>query len=164
MLDARPHGKREYFKTVGEAKTRADQLATERENRGTEAIGVSTEDRMMAAECTEQLRPFGKTLRDATAYYVHWLQSGDAKQKSLIVSECVDQYIASRQGDVDRGDLDKKSFYEISDRAKQARGKVDPGTRPQEQGTSGADELRQRPTRTIDGASRSIRELTETES
>jgi len=25
MLDARPHGKREYFKTVGEAKARADQ-------------------------------------------------------------------------------------------------------------------------------------------
>jgi integrase len=121
MLDARPHGKREYFKTVGEAKTRADQLATERENRGTEAIGFSTKDRVMAAECAEQLRPFGKSLRDATAHYVQWLQSEDAKQQSLFVSECVDQYLVSRQADVDRGELDKKSFYETRDRAKRMK-------------------------------------------
>ena len=121
MLDARPHGKREYFKTVGEAKARADQLATERDNRGTEAIGFSTKDRVMAVECTELLRPFSKSLRDATQHYVHWLQSEDAKHKSLFVGECVDQYITSRQADVDRGELDKKSFYETRDRAKRMK-------------------------------------------
>ncbi|MEY2499816.1 MAG: hypothetical protein QOI07_150 [Verrucomicrobiota bacterium] len=121
MLDARPHGKREYFKTVGEAKARADQLATERENRGTEAIGFSTKDRVMAAECSEQLRPFGKTLRDATQHYVTWLKSEKAKHESLFVGECVDQYLVSRQADVDRGELDKKSFYETRDRAKRMK-------------------------------------------
>jgi integrase len=121
MLDARPHGKREYFKSVGEAKARADQLAAERENRGTEAISFSTKDRVMAAECSEQLRPFGKTLRDATQHYTTWLKSEKAKHESLLVSECVDQFIASRQADVDRGELDKKSFYETRDRAKRMK-------------------------------------------
>src|SRR4051794_19788741 len=75
MLDARPHGAREYFKHVGEAKARADQLATERENRGTEALSFSTANRVMAVECLELLQPFGKTLRDATHHYVAWLQT-----------------------------------------------------------------------------------------
>jgi integrase len=121
MLDARPHGKREYFKNVGEAKTRADQLAAERENRGTEAINFSTANRVMAVECFELLRPFGKSLRDATRHYVAWLGSEKAKQESLLVAECIDQYIISRQADMERGELSKLSFYETRDRAKQLK-------------------------------------------
>lgn len=122
MLDARPHGKREYFKNVGEAKTRADQLAAERENRGTEAINFSTANRVMAVECLELLRPFGKSLRDATHHYVAWLGSEKAKQESLLVGECIDQFIASRQADMERGELAKLSFYETRDHAKRFKG------------------------------------------
>ena len=121
MLDARPHGKREYFKSIGEARTRADQLAAERENRGTEALSFSTENRVMAVECSAKLRPFGKTLRDATNHYVHWLTSEEKKRQSLLVSECVDRFIESRRADMERGELDKKSFYETRDRAKQVK-------------------------------------------
>jgi integrase len=121
MLDARPHGKREYFKTVGEAKARADQLATELANRGTEAANFSTENRVMAVECIETLRPFGKTLHDATQHYVTWLKSERAKQDSLLVSECVEQFIESRRADMERGELSKLSFYETRDRARQLK-------------------------------------------
>lgn len=117
MLDARPYGKREYFDTVGEAKARADQLATERENRGIEALNFPTESRVMAVECIEQLRPFGKTLRDATAHYVNWLKAEAAKKRSLSVRECIDQFLISRKADVERGDLSKNSFYEVQERA-----------------------------------------------
>jgi hypothetical protein len=103
MLDARPHGDREYFKSVGEAKTRADQLAAERENRGIEALSFSTANRVMAVECLELLRPFRKTLRDATTHYVNWLKADAAKNESLLVRECINQFLAARQADVQRG-------------------------------------------------------------
>src|SRR5436190_15186108 len=105
MLDARPNGKREYFKHVGEARTRADQLATERANRGIESISFSTASRVMAVECAAKLRPFGKTLRDATDHYVDWLSNEEKKQQSLLVSECIDRFIESRRADVGRGEL-----------------------------------------------------------
>src|SRR6266496_2909003 len=92
MLDARPHGKREYFKHVGEARTRADQLATERANRGVESISFSSANRVMAIECAAKLRPFDKTLRDATDHYVDWLKAEAAKHSSLVVRECVEQF------------------------------------------------------------------------
>ncbi len=60
MVDARPHGKREYFKLLEHAKTRADALSAIRENRGTEALSFSTENRVMAVECLEKLKPYGK--------------------------------------------------------------------------------------------------------
>jgi integrase/recombinase XerD len=118
MLDARPHGKREYFKTIGEAKARADQLAAERDNRGIEALSFSTENRVMAVECLEMLRPFGKTLKDATTHYVTWLRAEAARHSSLLVRECIEQFLKARQADVDRGDLSKLSFYEVRARAK----------------------------------------------
>src|SRR5690349_9590182 len=74
MVDARPHFKREYFSKVGDARTRADQLATVALNRGTEAFHLSTENRVMAVDCMAQLRPFKRTLRDATNFYTDWLK------------------------------------------------------------------------------------------
>ena len=121
MLDARPHSKREYFPKIGDAKTRADQLAAERDNRGTEAINFATKDRVMAVECSARLRPFGKSIRDATDHYVAWLASEKAKHGSLLLAECVDQFLTSRQADVDRGELSKLSYYETRDRAKQLK-------------------------------------------
>jgi integrase len=72
----------------------------------------------MAVECIERLRPFGKTLRDATDHFVQWLTNEQKKHDSLLVRECIDQYTTSRQADRDRGELSKLSFYEIRDRAK----------------------------------------------
>ena len=51
VVDARPHGRREGYPTEQDAMTRAEQLALEIENKGMEAIGFPTENRVMAAEC-----------------------------------------------------------------------------------------------------------------
>src|SRR4029077_20097979 len=76
---------------------------------------------VMAVECSARLEPFGKTLRDATEHYVAWLKTERAKQESLLVTECVDRFIASRKSDMERGELSKLSFYETRDRAKQLK-------------------------------------------
>src|SRR5262249_41355667 len=109
------------FNRVGEAKARADQLATERNNRGIEAVSFSTASRVMAVECAAKLRPFGKTLRDAADYYVEWLTNGEKKRQSLLVTECIDRFIESRRADAERGELDKRSFSETHGRAEQLR-------------------------------------------
>lgn len=121
MVDARPHSKREYFATLAEAKTRADQLATERENRGVEAVSFSTENRVMAVECMEKLTPYGKTLRDAVDHYCVWLESEERKRQSLSVSECLDRYLAVREADFQRGELAQLTIYEIRERMEQLR-------------------------------------------
>jgi integrase len=119
MVDARPSPGRQYFPRIGDARTLADQLATERANRGAESLNFSTENRMLAVQCLEQLRPFGKTLTDATNHYVGWLRSEDAKRKTLLVSECIERYLATRQADFERDELSRLSLYEIQARAKQ---------------------------------------------
>lgn len=48
VVDARPHGRREGFATEQDAITRAEQLALEIENKGTEAVSFPTALRIMA--------------------------------------------------------------------------------------------------------------------
>lgn len=112
MVDGRRrgNGRREYFKTVTESKTRADQLVIERENNGTAALNFSVANRVMAAECTELLRPFGKTLRDATAHYIAHLEAQRINSRSPLVRDCIVQFMASRERDLQRGDLAKCSL------------------------------------------------------
>jgi integrase len=120
LVDGRINGwgKREYFQRIGEARTRADQIATEKDNRGAEALSFSTEDRVMAVDCTERLRPFGKTLREATDHYVAWLKEQAQRKESPLVSEVVAQYLDQRKRDFERGDLAELSFFEIRHRAR----------------------------------------------
>ncbi len=118
MVDPRPISPREYFRKLVEAKTRAEQLATERLNRGTEAFNFSTENRVMAVECLEQLRPYRKTLREAVDHYVSWLKVEEAKKNSLLLSECLDQWIAARRADRDRGEFAPLSFTGLYDQAR----------------------------------------------
>lgn len=118
IVDARPHGKREGFAEESDALVRAEQLALERENKGTEALEFSTSARIMAQECMAKLEPFGKTLRDATDHYVLWLQSEKHRNESRLVSACVEDYFTARELDEKRKDLAKTSLYEIKARLK----------------------------------------------
>jgi integrase len=125
MLDARKHGgKREYFVDASEAKTRAEQLATTLLNRGTNGLRFSAQDQSQAEECLEILRPFNRSLRDATLHFVGWLQSEATKRNSLIVRDCVELYITAREADAARGDLAKSSLKEIRRRTRQLSGSL----------------------------------------
>jgi hypothetical protein len=73
------HGRREagearVLKTIGEAKTGADQLVIERANRGTEALASRASNR------------FGKNLRDATDHFVAHLEAERRRRETLLVS------------------------------------------------------------------------------
>lgn len=124
MVDARwrRQGKRFYYKTVDEAKVRAEQLAIERKNKGMEALEFPTELRMAAIEAQAKLRSWQKTLTHAVDHYVSFLEGEQKKHASLFVTDCVDQYLAARKLDFERGELSRLSLYEITARAHQLRG------------------------------------------
>jgi len=115
MVDGRRrgNGRREYFTDERAAKTRAEQLAIERENHGTAALNFPPRDRVMAVECRELLTPWSRTIRDATLHYIAHLKDEVIRSKSLLVRECVAHFIAARKCDVDRGDLAKRSCNEL---------------------------------------------------
>ena len=114
MVDGRRrgNGRREYFKNVAEAETRADQLAVERENHGTASLNFPARDRVMTAECRELLRPWDRTIRDATEHYVGFLKAEAIKSQSPLIRDCVQQFLTSRERDVERGELAKRTLTE----------------------------------------------------
>ena len=116
VVDARPHGKKEYFPLLRDAKTRADQLQVERDNKGVEAIGFPTETRIMARECMDKLAPYGKTLREATDHFVAWLEAERLRIESRSVEAAVASYLEAREGDVARGSFAAGSLREARNR------------------------------------------------
>jgi hypothetical protein len=82
---------------LADAKTSADQLATELRKNGTAFLNFPVADRAMTVECRELLRPFNKAIRDATQFYVGHLQAEAKKAESPPVRECAQRYLSSRQ-------------------------------------------------------------------
>src|SRR5438105_9015509 len=75
----------------------------------------------MALDCAEKLKPFGKSLEDATKYYLKFLRDAE---RSISVSTLVDEYLAGQ-------DRLKRSQTHISDlRQRLGRFKKDFGNRP----------------------------------
>lgn len=94
----RVNGKRvrEFFKTNAEAKTRLAQIKTQVANEGTSGMSISSELRVMAAKCAEQLMPFGKSLADATDFYLDYLKR---TERSCTFAELVASFIAAKTKD-----------------------------------------------------------------
>lgn len=65
---------RKFFETQAEAKTYAHLKNTELLQYGADAANTPTWLRIMAQNCQEQLARFKKTVQDATAHYVKYLQ------------------------------------------------------------------------------------------
>src|SRR5580692_2261056 len=65
---------RRFFESKAEAETLAQQLTVKKENLGTRATHIDPRLHVMAVECHDQLSPFGKTIADATAFYVRHLE------------------------------------------------------------------------------------------
>jgi hypothetical protein len=114
MVDGRRrgNGKREYFRKPSDAKTRADQLAVERENHGTALLDFPARDRVMAVECRELLRPFGRTIREATLQFIAHLESERTNAKLPLIRDCAAQYLVARQRDFERKELSSRSVAE----------------------------------------------------
>jgi integrase len=79
LVDGRVRGigERFFFKSKGEAETKADQLRTTRANEGLSAVNFPEKLRIEADECARALEPFGKTLRDAVNFYLPHLRASN---------------------------------------------------------------------------------------
>jgi hypothetical protein len=65
--------KRLFFKDRKEAERKLKEILTQQRREGTAARYLSEELRVLAIKCTDQLRPYGKTIGDATSHYLEYL-------------------------------------------------------------------------------------------
>lgn len=75
------NGKRQrlFFKDEKSAKAKLKELTKKRRKEGEDALALSHDFRVLAAKCAERLKPFGKTLWDATEFYFeHLLRTKDS--------------------------------------------------------------------------------------
>jgi len=88
--------KRRFFKDKAEAQTFLRLAGVQQENYGTAALSISDALRVEAIECAETLQPYGKTLRDATKFYVAHLKAVTGSRQ---VSAVVTELLAARSAD-----------------------------------------------------------------
>ena len=88
-------GKREVFATQEEAKARRNQLRVERDQKGVEAIEIETPLRVEAVQCSQRLAAVGKTLTQATDFYLEDLAR---KMKSVPWNQFYGEYTKLMNG------------------------------------------------------------------
>jgi hypothetical protein len=79
---------RRFFKDKTEAETFMQLAEVQQENYGTAALSISDALRVEAIECSESLQPYGKTLRDATKFYLAHLKAVTGSRKITAEIEC----------------------------------------------------------------------------
>jgi hypothetical protein len=91
-----PGRRRRFFKDKAEAETFMRLAQVQQENYGTAALSFSDALRVETIECSELLQPYGKTLRDATKFYLAHLKAVTGSRK---VCEVVADLLAARAAD-----------------------------------------------------------------
>src|SRR5215470_11870163 len=77
---------RRFFQTKAEAETYAQQKEIELLNQGAEAMAFPTDLRIMAQQAAKQLAQYKKTIADAAAFYLKYLE---ATERSVKVSQAL---------------------------------------------------------------------------
>lgn len=119
----RVNGKRKrlFFRTKATADKELARLKIKRNREGENALLLSDTLRIMALECAEKLKPFGRSIQDATDYYLKFLRDAE---RSISFSVLVDEYLAGQ-------DRLNRSQTHISDlRQRLGRFNEDFGDRP----------------------------------
>jgi Site-specific recombinase XerD len=98
VVGFRQSGKRsqKFFETKEEAKSFADFKNAERKNNGLTHAAFPETLRIMAQECTDALRDYGKTIRDAVDHYLAHLK---ASEKSCTAQELVKELVKAKAAD-----------------------------------------------------------------
>jgi len=98
LVDGRINGKgrRFFFGTRRDADTKAHALAIERRNQGTAALYFPERLRIEALECSEKLKPFGKSLRDAVSFYLPHLH---VENRTCTIDALVQQLLDTKERD-----------------------------------------------------------------
>ena len=84
---------RKFFKTKKDATTWIDETKVKIANEGLSALTIGDDVRVMAVQCADQLRPYGKTLADATAFYIGHLKQ---TERSCTFAELVASFTAAK--------------------------------------------------------------------
>ncbi len=92
----RVNGKRKrlFFRTEAKAEKELARLKIKQRREGQNALSVSDSLRIMALECSGELQSFGKTIRDATNFYLKYLRDA---LRSVTVGALVDDYLATQR-------------------------------------------------------------------
>lgn len=92
----RVNGKRKrfFFRTEAKAKKALARINIKQRKEGQDALSVSDSLRIMALECAGELKPFGKTIRDAADFYLRYLHE---VLRSVTVGALVDEYLAKQR-------------------------------------------------------------------
>jgi integrase len=92
----RVNGKRQrlFFRTEAKAEKELARLKIKQRKEGQNALSVSDSLRIMALECAGELQSFGKTIRDATDFYVKFLRES---LRSVSVGALIDDYLAAQR-------------------------------------------------------------------
>lgn len=100
--------KRSFFETREKAQAFADDWNVRLKNEGREVVvSFDSSLRVMASECAEQLAKFGKSIADATAFFVDHLQKA---ARSITVAALVDEVIERKSKETKNGQAAKKSY------------------------------------------------------
>jgi integrase len=95
MIDVRKYGQgRLFFKTETAAKQELARIKTKIAREGQDALNLSDSLRVMVLQGEATLKPYGKTITDAVAYYIKHLE---ATKKSITVRALVDEYLAMQK-------------------------------------------------------------------
>ena len=89
-------GERLTLKSKAEAQTAAEQARTKRQNEGQGAFSMAPADRADADAALKLLRPHGRTLREAAAFFLKHLA---IVKRELSVADLVAELLKSKEGD-----------------------------------------------------------------
>jgi len=92
----RVNGKRQrkFFATLDDAEKELGRIKIKQRKEGENALRLSDTLRIMALDCSEKLRPFGKTILDATDFYLKFLSDAE---HSITVSDLIEEYLAAQK-------------------------------------------------------------------
>ena len=98
MMEFREGGKRRrrFFETRSDAETFSQQRKVVFQNQGSEGHNFPSWLRIMAAECHARLASLGKTLQDATDYFVAYV---NASAKSCTIAKLVIELLSAKEAD-----------------------------------------------------------------
>jgi integrase len=85
--------RRLFFRTKTAAEQELTRIKTKQHREGVNALELPDSARVMAAELSEQLQEYGKTIRDAGDFYITYLRDC----KGIKVQALADEYLSTRK-------------------------------------------------------------------
>jgi integrase len=100
------NGKRQrlFFKDEKSATAKLKELTKKTRKEGEDALALSHDFRVLAAKCSERLKPFGKTIWDATEFYLEHLER--TKDSVFVLSAAADYQESKKRAKLSAKHLD----------------------------------------------------------